>query len=136
MMRYATTFHLLLLAMITSPTSAEDATAPFVVPGIAQSVFRSRFLDCHSGADAEGSVRFDNLAQIGNEARLKLLNKAQAQLFFELMPPADAEAWNGRIDIAEAKGMAILAGMTVERWCSKAFYEAGSPALDLSLIHI
>ena len=38
MMRYATTFHLLLLAMITSPTSAEDATAPFVVPGNAQSV--------------------------------------------------------------------------------------------------
>ncbi|MEC9009775.1 MAG: c-type cytochrome domain-containing protein, partial [Planctomycetota bacterium] len=91
MMRYATTFHLLLLAMITSPTSAEDATAPFVVPGNAQSVFTSRCLDCHSGADAKGSVRFDNLAQIGNEARLKLLNKAQSQLFFELMPPADAE---------------------------------------------
>ena len=91
MMRYATTFHLLLLAMITSPTSAEDAAAPFVVPGNAQSVFTSRCLDCHSGADAAGSVRFDNLAEIGTEARLKLLNKAQAQLFFELMPPADAE---------------------------------------------
>ena len=46
------------------------------------------------------------------------------------MPPADAEAWNGRIDVAEAKGMDMLAGMTVERWCSKVFYEAGSPALD------
>ncbi len=93
MMRYAITFHLLLLAMITSPTSAEveDATSRFVVPGTAQSVITSRCLDCHSGADAEGSVRFDNLEQIGDEARLKLLNKAQSQLFFELMPPADAE---------------------------------------------
>ncbi len=46
------------------------------------------------------------------------------------MPPADAEAWNGRIALAEEEGMGKLAGVTVERWCSRPFFDSGSPALD------
>ncbi len=46
------------------------------------------------------------------------------------MPPADADAWNGRVALAEDKGMDALAGVTVERWCSKPFFESGSPVLE------
>ncbi|MCC9609179.1 DUF1588 domain-containing protein [Blastopirellula sp. JC732] len=43
--------------------------------------------DCH-GADAqEGDVRFDGLDQLSLDAQLDLLNRAQDQLFFGLMPP-------------------------------------------------
>ena len=46
------------------------------------------------------------------------------------MPPPDAEAWDGRIAFAEENGMAALADPTVERWCSKSFFESGPPELD------
>ena len=46
------------------------------------------------------------------------------------MPPADAEAWNGRVALARERGMDALAPMTVERWCSKPFLDSGAPALE------
>lgn len=46
------------------------------------------------------------------------------------MPAADHEAWDGRIAFAIENGLAALAGPTVERWCSKPFFQSGSPALE------
>ena len=46
------------------------------------------------------------------------------------MPPADANAWNGRIALAREQGMDALAPVTVERWCSRPFFESGAPALE------
>ncbi len=46
--------------------------------------------DCHNETTAEGKVRFDNLDEQPLATQLALLNRAQDQLFFHLMPPADA----------------------------------------------
>lgn len=47
--------------------------------------------ECHSGETAEGGIRFDNIKDIKLPARLELLNRAQDQLFFNLMPPKDSD---------------------------------------------
>lgn len=39
-------------------------------------------------------------------------------------------AWDDRIAFVSENGMAPMAPVTVERWCSEAFLAAGSPALD------
>ena len=68
----------------------------FVIAPAAQSVLTNRCMDCHSGKTAEGDVRLDTLAQLDLPARLQLLNRAQDQVFFGLMPPEDAEPLNKR----------------------------------------
>ena len=47
--------------------------------------------DCHNGDMAEGGVRLDNLVGLELAVRLAVLNRAQDQLFFGLMPPEDAD---------------------------------------------
>jgi hypothetical protein len=64
--------------------------AAFVVPQDVQSVIESRCLECHGNGASEGDVRLDNLATLKLNARLQLLNRAQDQLFFGTMPPAEA----------------------------------------------
>ena len=46
------------------------------------------------------------------------------------MPPDAVEAWEQRIQQATEVGMDGMAEPTVERWCSKSFLEANTPALD------
>lgn len=67
----------------------DEQMASLVVPEHVAVVFKNRCFDCHHGENAEGNVRFDNLAQLNLPARLELLNKAQAQLFFRTMPPPE-----------------------------------------------
>lgn len=43
--------------------------------------------------------------------------------------PGGAEAWQERIDLARARGMAAFADATVKRWFSPAAAEAGNPAI-------
>lgn len=57
----------------------------------AQAIVNARCIDCHAGETAEAGVRFDNFAAQQIDAKLDLLNRVQDQLFFELMPPPDAE---------------------------------------------
>lgn len=78
------------LGAVTSIGYGQDEFG-LVVPDNVQSVMANRCMDCHTGESAEGSVRFDNLVTQPLPARLELLNRAQDQFFFELMPPADAE---------------------------------------------
>ncbi|PHS12462.1 MAG: hypothetical protein COA78_08295 [Blastopirellula sp.] len=81
----------LLLSACATIVLAEKATGPFLLPTKVQSVIEARCIDCHSEDSAEGEVRFDELASMNHVARLELLNKAQEQIFFELMPPPDAD---------------------------------------------
>ncbi len=63
----------------------------FTVPTHAANVLDQRCNDCHEGESAEASVRFDTLPKLHQVDRLELLNKAQEQLYFGLMPPEDAQ---------------------------------------------
>lgn len=80
---------LLLFAVVTSQVSLLLADDSFAVPGNVTNVFQKHCMDCHSGASAEGNVRFDTLATTDNNQRLVLLNKILEQLHFNLMPPQE-----------------------------------------------
>ena len=70
---------------------ADDASSRLEIPEPVQGVLKSRCLECHQGDDAEGDVRFDNLAELKLNSRLEFLNRAQDQIFFGTMPPAAAQ---------------------------------------------
>jgi hypothetical protein len=83
---------LMLYASFLAPqSSADDKPDQLVVPETVQKVLNSRCLDCHGSDTAEGGVRFDILPKLNLAERLELLNKAQDQLFFGLMPPTEAD---------------------------------------------
>ena len=63
----------------------------FLIPPEVETLLNSRCVTCHNAEVQEGDTRLDNLADLSNEARLELLNKAQSLLFFDSMPPKDAE---------------------------------------------
>ncbi len=71
--------------------ASNRAAAEVVVSPDVKAVLSSRCVECH-GADAqEGDVRFDTLPELGKDATVALLNRAQEQLYFGLMPPKDAD---------------------------------------------
>ncbi len=78
-------------SLIASPLMAGDAAGTFVIPRDVQSVIAKQCLDCHAGESAEGDVMLDRLGKLKTEARLELLNRAQDQIFFGLMPPEDSQ---------------------------------------------
>ncbi|MCH1440681.1 MAG: DUF1592 domain-containing protein, partial [Rubripirellula sp.] len=47
-------------------------------------------VECHNSETAEGEVRFDNLSVLSSVKQLDMLNRAENQVFFKLMPPADS----------------------------------------------
>jgi mono/diheme cytochrome c family protein len=69
----------------------QEKAGSLAVPKAVQSVFASHCLDCHGAETAEGDVRLDNLATLKLDERLELLNKSQEEVFFQRMPPADAQ---------------------------------------------
>lgn len=74
------------------PLMAEpDGSAALRMPDDIQAIVASACMDCHSGESAEAGVRFDQFETLKQAARLDLLNRAQDQLFFDLMPPEDAD---------------------------------------------
>ena len=62
--------------------AAEDQQLQEVLEGIMQSC-----QDCHNSVTSEGGVSFEDLGDVSEDARFSLLNRAQEQLFFGLMPP-------------------------------------------------
>ncbi len=76
-------------ALLGSRTSIGKPT--FNVPAEVQNIFAEKCLDCHTGDSPEGDLRLDNLATLSIDQRLDVLNKAQDQLFFQLMPPNDSD---------------------------------------------
>ncbi|MDG2127858.1 MAG: DUF1588 domain-containing protein [Fuerstiella sp.] len=81
---------IIVVAFATS-ASAQSLPVHFAVPGDVQTVLNSRCMNCHGSGTTEGDVRLDNLALRSMPERLELLNKAQDQLFFGLMPPEESE---------------------------------------------
>ncbi len=78
------------LPAFTSVSFAE-ARAAVRIPENVRSILASRCLDCHSEQDAEAGTRFDNISDLTQAAQLELLNRAQDQMFFGLMPPEEAD---------------------------------------------
>lgn len=72
---------------------AQEPSA-LVVPGPIETILATHCLDCHSGELAEADVRFDNVSKMPTPAKIGLLNRAQDQLFFGLMPPEDSDPLN------------------------------------------
>ena len=46
--------------------------------------------ECHNEGTSEAGVRFDNLGELPLVNQLAILNRAQEQVFFKLMPPQDS----------------------------------------------
>jgi len=79
------------LVMVVSACATAQADDSFAVPKSAASILNRYCIDCHGADTVEGNVRFDSLAKLSHDERLELLNKAQEQLYFGLMPPNEAE---------------------------------------------
>ena len=84
-------FMILFIVVFASSAFGQSKSDHFGIPDDVQTVLNNRCLDCHGSGTAEGDVRLDTLAVMPLPERLELLNKAQDQLFFGLMPPEDAE---------------------------------------------
>ena len=73
-----------------SAASAEGDAPLLEIPAEVQAIMTRLCADCHGPDAAEGEVRFDQMSQLELPGRLALLNRAQDQIFFGTMPPADA----------------------------------------------
>lgn len=82
---------LFVMAIVVSACATAQAADSFAVSRSAASVLNRYCIECHGGESAEGNVRLDALTKLGRDERLELLNEAQEQLYFGLMPPDDAE---------------------------------------------
>ena len=81
----------ILLCHLHTTTAAEKAAERFAVPNHVRAILASHCFECHAGDNANADVRFDTLNDLPLTARLALLNRAQDQIFFQTMPPEDAE---------------------------------------------
>jgi len=72
-------------------TVQADQSAALRMPDEIHAVIESACMDCHHGESAEAGVRFDQFEVLNQTAKIDLLNRVQDQLFFELMPPEDAD---------------------------------------------
>ncbi len=83
---------LLVIGLWLQPFTVEaDEPAALRIPDEIYAVLDSACVDCHQGESAEAGVRLDQIAALNQTAQIDLLNRVQDQLFFELMPPEDAE---------------------------------------------
>ncbi|QDU75822.1 hypothetical protein Pan97_28640 [Bremerella volcania] len=81
-----------LIVLLSGSQLAEAApSASIPVPTEVQATLANHCNGCHGEDASEGGVRFDNLNQLNVETQLSLLNRAQDQLFFGLMPPEDSD---------------------------------------------
>ena len=96
------------VVMVASACAVARADDTFTVPNSAARVLQQKCIDCHAGESAEGNVQFDNFSKLKKSERLELLNKAQEQLYFGLMPPEDAEQPSDAEVIGWGVGTAIV----------------------------
>ncbi|MEP3480264.1 MAG: DUF1588 domain-containing protein [Fuerstiella sp.] len=103
------------------PVAEAQEPVSIVVPDSVQTILVNRCIDCHSADGAEAGVRFDNLSDLNQPAQLELMNRAQDQIFFGLMPPKDADSFRGK----ERK--------SVTRWLRSELRKQGASKLDEKL---
>ncbi len=68
-----------------------NESAELNIPADVFAVIQSACIDCHQGESAEAGVRFDQFESLHQTTQIELLNRVQDQLFYELMPPEDAD---------------------------------------------
>ncbi len=68
--------------------TADDS---IVLPENVANVIERYCIECHEGDPPSGNVRLDTVPELDAAERLEILNKAQEQVYFGLMPPEDAE---------------------------------------------
>jgi hypothetical protein len=71
--------------------NAEDAKEQLAVPKEVTSVLATFCVDCHGKEVSEGKIRLDAFASLGNDVQRDILNRAQEQIYFGLMPPKDSK---------------------------------------------
>lgn len=70
---------------------AADVPGEKIIPEQVSVVLQRRCGVCHGPESTAGDVRFDQLANIALDDRLELWNQAQEQIFFQRMPPDNAD---------------------------------------------
>lgn len=79
------------LTLCSASLFSDIAAAQPAVSAEVQAVLTKRCIECHNSDTKEGDVRFDNWAELDKDSKVALLNRAQEQLHFQLMPPKEAE---------------------------------------------
>lgn len=80
------------LFMSVAAASFAQQTGPqLAVPQNVQAVIATYCGDCHSNGEQAGEISFEELSRAPLAERLELFNKAQDQVFFHLMPPAESD---------------------------------------------
>lgn len=81
-----------LAASFTVPSLSNGQEAlKLKIPSQPHAIIAIHCMDCHSEDSDEAGVRFDNFTSLQKDAQLELLNRAQDQIFFGLMPPESAD---------------------------------------------
>jgi hypothetical protein len=88
---------ILALHAFSLPVKADESSRPdepepeFKVPAHAEALLESYCYECHDSGIKKGGIRLDNLGELGEGARLELLNTALEHVFSGEMPPKDAD---------------------------------------------
>lgn len=85
----------ILCGLVSDNVFAVESEVAFNVPDGVGTILRENCVDCHNSDQSEGNVDFTRLADAELSERLEVLNKAQEQLHFHLMPPKDAGELSG-----------------------------------------
>ncbi len=80
----------LVACAFTAPARAASPAGGVAVPTNVAPVLEKYCFKCHKGDDAEADVRLNTLSSLEKGPFLNVLNKAESQLFFSMMPPVDA----------------------------------------------
>ena len=113
----------LLAVLFASNAFGQTDSDRLEIPRDVKAVLQDSCLDCHRGESAENDLRLDNIADLSLPERLDLLNRAQDQLFFGLMPPGDS-------DQPDKQAKASLA-----TWLRSELRQHGASKLDEKLRH-
>jgi hypothetical protein len=79
---------ILVLSLIASGVS--ESRADTAIPEKVQPLLVKFCGECHGAETREADVRLDTLSSLAKAPLLDVLNKAESQLFFRMMPPEDA----------------------------------------------
>lgn len=90
-MRFSTSIVFLLAACLASPlVRAAESDAALVVPENVGEVLSRFCTECHGKESPEADVDLGSLSTMSLNEQLQLLGKAEEQLYFKTMPPADS----------------------------------------------
>ncbi len=83
-------FRIVMLFAILSVACSTLSASESVEMAAVRTALLEHCVECHNSETAEGEVRFDNLPELSSVKQLDMLNRAEDQVFFKLMPPEDS----------------------------------------------